>query len=309
MGISRYPSIVSLPQVNPGVTTVLDYLVVRFPSIAREVWQQRMAAGKVHWHDGSLVSAASPYRPQQRVYYYREVESETVLPFAEQILFQDQELLVVDKPPFMPVTPGGRTVNQCLQNRLRERLGLDDLQAIHRLDRATSGLVLFSVNPATRPLYHQLFATRQVDKTYHAVARVEGNPPLVGQQWEVCNRIVRSEPRFLRRVVDGQPNSRSLIRCLALAGGRALFELTPITGKTHQLRLHMQSLGWPLLYDHNYPTLQPEAPDDYDRPLQLLAKRLGFTDPVTQRPRAFTSPLGLSLSPPASPPATLLEPR
>ena len=295
MSISKEPSKLSLPQINPGVKTVLEYLVAKFPAIGLQVWRQRMAGGKVHWHDGSLISADSLYQPQQRVYYYREVESEPVLPFAEEVVFQDEELLVVHKPHFMSVTPGGRHINQCLQNRLRDKLGLGHIQALHRLDRPTAGLVLFSMNPVTRPLYHQLFNAHQIDKTYQAVARVENAQSLVGRQWEVKNRIVCSEPRFRMAIVDGQPNSQSIIRCLEQSHDMALFELKPITGRTHQLRLHMQSLGWPLLYDRYYPTLQPESADDYSRPLQLLAKGLRFTDPVTQEPRAFISPASLVL--------------
>ncbi|MFT5720684.1 MAG: tRNA pseudouridine32 synthase/23S rRNA pseudouridine746 synthase, partial [Motiliproteus sp.] len=146
MAITPYPSKLSLPQVNPGVTTVLEYLIVKFPAIAPQVWRQRAAEGKLHWHDGSLITATSPYQPQQRVYYYREVEAEPVIPFSEQILFQDELLLVAYKPPFLQVTPGGRYVNECLQNRLRETTGIAALQALHRIDRATSGLVLFSVD-------------------------------------------------------------------------------------------------------------------------------------------------------------------
>ena len=295
MSISKYPSKVSLPQGNPGFTSVLEYLVIKFPNIGLHIWRQRMADGKVHWHDGALISAATPYQPQRRVYYYREVESEAPPPFEERILFQDDHIIVAYKPPFMGVTPGGGSINECLQYRLRRKLGHDAVQAIHRLDRATAGLVLFSVNPDTRPLYHHLFNTHQADKIYQAVAKVETDDDLVGKQWEVKNRITRSEPRFLMTIVDGEPNSHSLIRCLKQSHDRALFELKPITGRTHQLRLHMQALGWPLLHDNYYPTLQPKSADVYSQPLQLLATGLRFTDPVTLGSRSFSSPTELSL--------------
>jgi tRNA pseudouridine32 synthase/23S rRNA pseudouridine746 synthase len=155
--------------------------------------------------------------------------------------------------------------------------------------------VLFSVNPATRHLYHNLFKTRQIHKTYQAIARINDEENLVGQEWVVKNRIIKSEPRFLMKMVEGEANSHSLIRCLAQVGDKALFELNPITGKTHQLRLHMQSLGWPLLNDVFYPTLLPRAADNYSRPLQLLAKELRFIDPVTQQSRVFSSNTELSL--------------
>ena len=246
MGISKYPSKLSLPQKNPGVVSVLDYLSVRFPEIDPDVWRKRMADGRVHWHDGTHITASSDYRPQQRVYYYREVENEPLIPFDEDILFQDEHILVAFKPHFLAVTPGGIYVNECLQNRLRKRTGLDHLQTLHRLDRVTAGLVLFSVNPDSRHLYQSLFRTRQMDKTYQAIARVDPSEDLVGTSWTVENRIVGSTPRFLMQIVEGEPNSHSVIRCLEQFNGEALFELKPTTGKTHQLRLHMQSLGWPI---------------------------------------------------------------
>jgi len=289
MTISKYPSKLTLPQVNPGVDSVLEYLIVKFPDIAATIWRQRAADGKLHWHDGSLITAESPYRPQQRVYYYREVENEPVVPFKENILFQDEHILVAYKPHFLAVTPGGSYVNECLQNRLRYKTGMDNLQALHRLDRVTAGLVMFSVNPETRHLYHELFATRQIQKTYQAIAKVNIEEPLSGQEWEIKNRLEASEPRFLMQVSDGTPNSHSVIRCLRQSDDKALFALEPITGKTHQLRVHMQTLGWPILHDKYYPTLQPKSADNYAKPLQLLAKELRFIDPVTQLPRAFSS--------------------
>jgi len=293
MSISKYPSKLSLPQNNPCVTRVLDYLIAKFPDINPEIWQRRVADGKVHWHDGSLITAESPCRPQQLVYYYREVDSEPVIPFSEDILFQDEHILVADKPHFLPVTPGGSYINECLQNRLRDKTGLETLQALHRLDRETAGLVLFSVNPETRHLYHDLFNSRKIHKTYQAIARINNADDLVGQQWEIKNRLVKSEPRFLMEIVAGEANSHSLIRCLAQAADKALFELNPVTGKTHQLRLHMQALGWPILHDRYYPALQPKTADNYASPLQLLAKELRFTDPVTQQSRIFHSNMAL----------------
>ena len=295
MSISKYPSKLSLPQVNPGVSTVFEYLIKRFPDIQEKVWEQRILDGKVHWHDGSLITVDSIYRTQHRVYYYREVDQETVLPFTEIIVYQDEHLLVVHKPHFMAVTPGGAHVNECLQNRLRDKTGLDGLQAIHRLDRATAGLVLFSVNPETRYHYHQLFNTHQVDKYYHAIANINTVEELVGREWVVKNRIVRSDPSFRMEITEGEPNSYSKIRCISQFANRARFELKPITGRTHQLRLHMQVLGWPLLYDRYYPTLQPKLADDYSKPLQLLAKNLSFIDPITQQSRVFSSPMEMVL--------------
>lgn len=302
MSISNYPSKLSLPQVNPGVETVLEYLIVRFPDIAPHVWQQRALEGKIHYHDGTLITAASPYQPQQRVYYYREVDADPVIPFEEKILFQDDQLLIAYKPPFLPVTPGGRYVNECLQSRLRENTGVKELQALHRLDRVTTGLVMFSVNPETCHLYHRLFEVRQIEKTYQAVSMIHSGidpsdhiTPAIGQNWEISNRLETSKPRFLMRITKGNPNSHSSIRCLQKTGNKALFELKPTTGKTHQLRVHMQALGWPIMNDRYYPVLQPESADDYSQPLQLLARELRFIDPVSLQPRVFSCDEELTL--------------
>ena len=295
MAISEHASKLSLPQTNPGVATVLEYLIIKFPYIDAQIWRQRIADSKVHCHDGSLITPQSLFQSQLRVYYYREVESEPSIPFKETILFQDQHILVAYKPHFLAVTPGGIYVNECLQNRLRRSTGIEALQALHRLDRVTAGLVIFSTNPDTRHRYHHLFETRQIHKTYQAIAKISDGENLIGQEWEIKNRIVQSEPRFRMHVTEGEANSHSVIRCLQQSTQKALFELNPVTGKTHQLRLHMQALGWHILNDKYYPQLRPLSADDYTAPLQLLAKELQFIDPVTQHPRCFSYASNLSL--------------
>lgn len=295
MAIANTPSKLSLPQHNPGVSTVLEFLVFKFPAIPSDVWQQRMLDGKVHWHDGSLITSQTAYAAQQRVYYYREVAREPVIPFAEKIIFEDELILVAHKPHFLPVMPGGEYVEECLQNRLRNKTGNQQLQAVHRIDNGTAGLVLFAVNPDSRAHYHNLFSAHQVTKTYQAIASTINTPVVANQQWEVKNRLEKSEPRFVMHIVEGVANSHSRIRCLQQSADKALFELNPITGKTHQLRVHMQSLGWPLLNDNYYPELQLNKPDDYSKPLQLLAQKLQFIDPVTQQARYFSSQTELSL--------------
>ena len=295
MAIANSPSKLSLPQHNPGVVTVLEFLVLKFPGITSDVWLKRMAEGKVHWHDGSLISAQTLYVAQQRVYYYREVSHEPAIPFVEKIIYEDELILVAYKPHFLPVMPGGRFVEECLQNRLRHKSGNQQLQAVHRIDNDTAGLVLFSVNCETRGLYHNLFATHQVSKTYQAIAKINNKVVNVNQQWEVINRLEKSEPRFLMHIVEGPANSHSQVCCLKKNADRALFELNPITGKTHQLRVHMQSLGWPLLNDTYYPHLQQKKLDDYSKPLQLLAQKIQFIDPVTQQKKFFSSDTELNL--------------
>ncbi|PCJ45553.1 MAG: pseudouridine synthase, partial [Moraxellaceae bacterium] len=282
MGISKYPSKTHLPHPNPGFSTVFEYLIEKFSAIEVDVWRSRITDGKVHWLNGELIGLDTVYRSQQCVCYYREVEREPVIPFQESIVFQNEHILVADKPHFLPVTPGGKYVDECLQNRLRKKTGIDSLQALHRLDRETAGLVLFSKKEKSRPQYHELFAQRKIQKTYSAIAEIKAGDELVGQEWCVKNRIVESNPKFLMQIVDGEINSHSIIRCVSQDGTRALFELLPVTGKTHQLRLHMQSLGWPILNDKFYPQLLAETADKFSSPLQLLAKELQFVDPITQ---------------------------
>lgn len=290
--IAAQPSYVVLPQQH-SATTVLAFLIERFPQIDASVWQARLRDGKVHWQDGSLIDAHTPYRAGVRVYYYREVSSETPIPVTEQILAQDEHSLIVYKPHFLPVTPGGQYVNECLINRLRRRTGIDTIIPAHRLDRDTAGVMLLAVSVASRDPLHALFRDGQIHKTYQAVAALTpelaakyGDGVLAKPQfWTVRNRIEVGSPSFTMRCVAGEANSHSEICLLAVKQGLGLFALRPVTGKTHQLRLHMQSLGMPLLHDRFYPELQPKQADDYSKPLKLVACCLRFTEPFTEQLR------------------------
>ncbi|MDH3563320.1 MAG: pseudouridine synthase [Gammaproteobacteria bacterium] len=287
MGIAKQPSVVTLPPASVPYPSIVDFLCRVFPAISRDKWAQRIRDGKVLNDSGEPITAKTPYSPSKRIFYFREIENEPVIPFAEQLLFQDDELLVACKPHFLPVIPGGRYVEECLLNRLRNRTGLADLTPLHRLDRETAGVVIFSVNPKTRGLYHELFTHGKVEKTYHALGGV--NHPPQEKNWIVENRIVRGEPRFRMKIVPGTPNARSLIQLLQVKGHQGLFRLQPVTGKTHQLRLHMSGLGFGIINDRVYPDLQPETEDNFDKPLQLLAKQIRFHDPVTGGVREFRS--------------------
>jgi tRNA pseudouridine32 synthase / 23S rRNA pseudouridine746 synthase len=285
--ISDFPSVVTLPAAAAPYPSILDFLSRTFPAIPRTTWEQRVRDGKVHDEDGSAIANDTPYVPGKRIFYFREVAREPAIPFEETILFQNDELLAVCKPPFLPVTPGGRFVNECLLNRLRRKTGIADLAPIHRLDRETAGVVLFSVNRATRGRYHDLFMHGEAEKTYLAVARIT-EPPQT-DRWVVENRIVRGEPRFRMTTEPGMPNARSVIHLLESSGTRSLFRLHPKTGKTHQLRVHMAGLGFPIVNDRCYPELLAQQEDDFERPLQLLAKSLRFRHPLTGRDVEFVS--------------------
>ena len=297
MSIATKPSEITLPADNEGWATVLNYLAVKFPYIAESVWQERILAGKVHWFGGEPITIDTPFKASKRLCYYREVTQEPVIPFTHSIVYQNNHILVADKPHFLPVTPGGEYVNECLLARLKRDTGLDDIVPVHRLDRDTAGLVLFSVNADSRPAYYQLFSQGNISKSYQAVARL--TPTLCNAtlpvKWHIANRIEKSQPAFINEIVPGEVNAVSDISLLQQTDGLGLFELTPHSGKTHQLRLHMLSLGMPILHDNYYPVLQPKRPPQFDKPLQLLAKTLSFIDPVTNSLQVFTSQQQLAL--------------
>ena len=282
------PSCVGLPAGH--WPTITDFLLERFPAITREVWLQRMQDGLVVDEFGAAVTPARAYRGHMRLYYYRALDDEPRIPFEETLLYQDEHLVVADKPHFLPVTPSGPYLQETLLVRLKNRLGIDGLIPIHRIDRETAGLVLFSVKPAERDAYQALFRNRNVSKHYEAIApwRNDLSFPLIRK-----SRIVEDEPFFRQLEVPGQPNSETRIEVLEIRGDKARYALSPVTGKKHQLRVHMNALGIPILNDRMYPPVSPTPGDDYSLPLQLLAKSIAFTDPMTGQARQFQSTLSL----------------
>jgi tRNA pseudouridine32 synthase/23S rRNA pseudouridine746 synthase len=284
------PSCVALP---PGPwPTIAEFLVHHFAAIPRATWEERMRSGNVIDEHGQPVTETRPYQPRLRIYYYRSLETERRIPFDEVILFQDEQLLAVDKPHFLPVTPVGKYVQESLLVRLKRKLGLDDLAPLHRIDRETAGVVLFSVKPATRGIYHALFAEREIAKHYEAIVRWRGEPALPAVR---RSRLV-DDAHFMRmREVPGEPNSETRFELLEAGEGFARLRLAPLTGRRHQLRVHCAALGMPICNDAIYPELLPEGDQDFERPLQLLAKGLAFRDPITGIRREFKSARALSL--------------
>jgi tRNA pseudouridine32 synthase/23S rRNA pseudouridine746 synthase len=279
VAVAPRPSFVTLPPAAEP-PALLDFLDRRFPRVGREVWRERLRSGKVLGGDGLAVGLGTPYRAGERLAYFREVRQEPVVPFAEEVLFATHHLLIADKPPFLPVIPAGPYVAECLLYRLRRSTGEAALAPVHRLDRETSGLVALSRRPETRSFYHGLFARREVEREYLAVAEVPEPPG--ERRWRVASRLVRGEPWFRMREVPGEPNATTEVTLLDWQDGRGLFRLRPETGKKHQLRIHMAGLGFPIVGDRTYPELAPERPPDFDHPLELLARRLAFRDPVTE---------------------------
>lgn len=285
------PSTLHLPPGN--WTTVLDCLCARFPAIERDVWLERMARGRVLDAEGTPLGPTHAYRVGLRVHYFREVAAETPIPFSEQVIHVDEHLLVADKPHFLPVMPAGEYVEQTLQARLAKRFGNADLVPLHRIDRHTAGLVLFSSNPRSRGRYQALFRERQIGKRYEALA-----PALPDLQFPLrrATRLAPGEPFFRMCEVPGVANTETRIEVVERLGELWRYALYPITGKKHQLRVHLAALGAPICNDPFYPEVSDaqDTPDDYDRPLKLLAQGLVFVDPLSGEERRFESRLSLT---------------
>lgn len=278
-------------QLPPGPwLTVLDCLCARFPAITREAWRDRFARGRVLDAHGAPLEVDAPYRLGAEVRYFREVVDEPRIPVEERLLHVDARLVVADKPHFLPVTPAGGFVRETLLARLVCRLGNPDLVPLHRIDRDTAGLVLFSADPSTRDAYQSLFRLRRIHKHYEAIA-----PALPGLAFPLvhASRLEAGEPFFRMREVDGEPNSETRIDVVDRTDVSWRYVLQPVTGRKHQLRVHMAALGAPIDNDRLYPQLKASADDDPARPLQLLARSLEFVDPLDGTARKFESSLWL----------------
>jgi len=278
------PSYLWLPVGNwPDLLTFLEQ---RFPAVASTTWIARMEKGEVVDATGVRLTPATPYRRGSCIYYYRELDTETPIPFDEAILYQDERLLVVDKPHFLPVIPTGRFLHETLLVRLKKKTGLAHLTPIHRLDRETAGVMIFSHDIATRGAYQSLFQQRVVDKVYEALAPTmpQLDLPLVYR-----SRMVDGTPFFRMQEVCGEPNSETQIDLIERRQENSLYRLRPLTGKKHQLRVHMAALGMPIVNDTFYPDVRPCKGDDWSSPLKLLARAISFQDPVTGERLRFES--------------------
>lgn len=266
--------------------TVLAFLAERFPGVGEACWQVRMAEGRVVGQGGERLAPDAAYRPRTRVFYYRELADEPVIPFEEHVLFEDEHLVIADKPHFLPVAPVGQYLRETLLARLKRRLGIPQLVPLHRLDRETAGLVMLSKNVASRDAYHALFRGDGIEKLYDAVAPLD---PALAFPLTRRSRIERAERFYRREEVAGPPNAVSVITLQEAGDRNGLYRLQPVTGKTHQLRVHMAALGLPICNDLLYPEERDRATEDLSRPLQLLARHLCFRDPLTGEERRFES--------------------
>jgi tRNA pseudouridine32 synthase/23S rRNA pseudouridine746 synthase len=279
--------IASRLQLPPGPwATVFECLCARCPALPREAWIDRYARGRVLDATGTPLALDAPYRLGAEVRYFREVVDEPGIPFAESVLHADADLVVADKPHFLPVTPAGGFVRETLLARRVQRLGNPGLVPLHRIDRDTAGLVLFSANPVTRAAYQALFREQRIHKRYEAIA--PALPRLVFPLLR-ATRLVRGEPFFRMQEVDGVPNSETRIEVLEGKGAWWRYALQPVTGRKHQLRVHMAALGAAIANDRWYPQLREAAADDPARPLKLLARSVAFVDPLSGAERRFES--------------------
>ena len=273
------PSVVRLPERAPdGVASLLDFLTLRFPRIPEATWRERFAAGKVWTADGPVVADA-PFRPLLELYYRREAEREPPVRTDVAIVWSDDDLVVVDKPPHLPVTPGGTWVRHTLLHLLEGLTGCAELAPLHRLDRLTSGLVLLSRSRGTRAHYARLFQTgAPVEKTYTAICElVRGDAP---ERAVLEHHIQRSREEYWRQAVTPEepPNASSEIELIAVAGRLAAYRVRPRTGRKHQLRVQLAAAGLPVLGDPLYGTSQFHDPEDLATRMWLDAHQIRVTD-------------------------------
>ncbi|MDP2008118.1 MAG: pseudouridine synthase [Rubrivivax sp.] len=298
--------------LGPGPwATVAEFLTARLRSGID--WPARMVQGDVLDAQGRPLAVDAPCVPGQVVWYWRCLPPEPRVPFELTLLHRDEHLVVVDKPHFLAAIPGGHYLQETVLVRLKRLLGNDDLVPLHRLDRETAGVLLFSAQPATRNAHHALLRERRVHKVYEAVAPWRGDLLL---PLTALHRL--QDPPGARhlpvQVVAGEPNAQTQVELLRRLGRRvgeglatqelapelAHYRLTPLTGRRHQLRAQLDALGMPIVGDRIYPRLWPEAapdaPPDYTHPLQLLAREIAFTCPLSGAPRCFVSARQLALA-------------
>lgn len=308
-------------------STIVDYLRSRFPHLASDAIAQRIHDGEIVANDGTRIDHRTPASAHEFIWYYRSVPNEQAVPFDITVLHHDDHLVVADKPHFLPTTPGGQFLQETALVRLRNQLDIPELVPLHRLDRATAGVLLFSPNPDTRGAYQQLFEQRQVTRQYRAVVHLPSPAEAYLARFPMTfrNRIIKTKgiitaeveaynaaesghiqaPRTGKRRRSHAPtigpNAVTDITLLSHRdtpdGTLAHVALYPRTGRTHQLRIHLSALGHGILHDRFYPDLLEHTADDYSKPLQLLADGLSFTDPLTHESRLFTSQRTLSFAP------------
>jgi tRNA pseudouridine32 synthase/23S rRNA pseudouridine746 synthase len=284
---SEKPSFITLPKRGNKNITILDFLEQHFPHIGRKIWSERIDSELVSDANGNPISQDTAYNAGMRLSYYREVPKEMKIPFEEIILFQNNHILAICKPHFLPVQPSGPYVRECLLNRLIKSLRNENLVPLHRIDRETAGVILFSADRKSRNVYHQMFKSGSVKKIYEAIGTKPSDNKV--EEWLIENRIEESDDWPLMKNSDGPINARTLIRKIGEKDDLIKFRIEPLTGKGHQIRLHLQIIGSCIINDRYHPKLLPEMPDNFKNPLQLIARKLEFVDPISGERFMFRS--------------------
>jgi tRNA pseudouridine32 synthase/23S rRNA pseudouridine746 synthase len=284
------PARLRLPADGPWAT-IRDHLVDRLPKVDPARIDLMLRESRIVDLDGPIALDA-PFAPNSSVWFHRDLPDEVAVPFAIDVVHRDEDLLVVHKPHFLATIPRGQHILETALVRLRRDLDLPTLVPAHRLDRVTAGLIMFVITPERRGAYQTLFRDRLVHKEYEAIARYD---PALELPRTVVSRIVKERGVITAQEVPGPPNAETVVELVEHRDGLGRYRLLPRTGRTHQLRLHMASLGIPIAGDDFYPVLTETALDDYRNPLQLLAKVLSFKDPITGVPRHFESPVTLEM--------------
>jgi len=280
---------------EPPWATMRSFLLDRLP--ARALVADMLEAGDFVDQVGVSLTGDEPYRPHTFVWFHRALAPETPAPFPINVLEINERLVVADKPHFMATTPRGAHVAESALVKLRLTLDLPELAPAHRLDRLTAGVLVFTTRREYRGAYAGVFQSGNAHKTYEALARFD---PTLEFPRRIVGRIEKRRDSLQAEIVEGEPNTETLVELIEVRGAYARYRLTPATGKTHQLRVHMSSLGLPILGDSLYPIVMDVAPDDFSTPLQLIARRLWFTDPLDGTAREYTSRVELTW-PDASP--------
>ncbi|GAB3889844.1 RluA family pseudouridine synthase [Kibdelosporangium lantanae] len=269
--------------------SLLEHLVERLPRVAPERIAAMLREGRIFGADGPL-GVDSAYLPGSFVWFHRDLPDEVEVPFDISVVHRDEHLVVIDKPHFLAAIPRGKHIQQTALVKVRQLLGVHELSPAHRLDRVTAGLMMFVVRPQDRGAYQTMFRDRTVRKTYEAIAPYR---PDVRLPTTVVSRIVKERGVIRAQEVPGEPNASTYVELVEHRGDLGRYRLTPATGRTHQIRIHMARLGISIVNDDFYPTLTEKPLDDFTDPLQLLARTLEFDDPVTGARRRFTSRLRL----------------
>jgi tRNA pseudouridine32 synthase/23S rRNA pseudouridine746 synthase len=267
-----------------------DHLVERLPRVAPARIEEMLREERI-WGVSGPLGIDTPFVPDSYIWFHRDLPVEVPIPFEVGVVYQDDDIVVADKPHFLATIPRGQHIMQTALVRLRDSLGLPDLSPAHRLDRVTAGLVLFVVRRELRGKYQTMFRDRLVSKEYEAIAPYS---PSLSLPTVVRSRIIKERGIITAFEQDGPPNAETHVSLVERRDSLGRYRLRPLTGRTHQLRLHMSGLGVPIVNDDFYPVLRERPLDDFSAPLQLLARTLSFVDPVSGVDRSFTSGLRLA---------------